>query len=132
MSYCRFSTDDHTCDVYVYEDAHSGWVTHVAGNRPVIDRAALPPAPSFGDPNLDNEAWGRAYQAHSEALHRQLEVCERLDLSELSDDAGKSYFYPTPGACADDLERLSDLGFHVPREAIETLRAEQTELDRGE
>jgi hypothetical protein len=35
MSYCRWSSNDFQCDVYVYEDVAGGWTTHVACNRVV-------------------------------------------------------------------------------------------------
>lgn len=34
MSYCRWSTDNYGCDLYCYA-SEEGWVTNVAGNRPV-------------------------------------------------------------------------------------------------
>jgi len=45
VSYCRFSTDDYKCDIYLYEDAMGGWTTHVAGSRYVADTPipTLPP-----------------------------------------------------------------------------------------
>ncbi len=33
MSYCRWSSDNFTCDLYCYEDARGGFITHVAGAR---------------------------------------------------------------------------------------------------
>lgn len=29
MSYCRWSSDNFKCDVYVYADVSGGWTTHV-------------------------------------------------------------------------------------------------------
>lgn len=53
MSYCRFSTDDYQCDVYVYEDVGGWWSTHVAGNRPVYAEPLPDPVPFRGN----TEAW---------------------------------------------------------------------------
>jgi|WetSurMetagenome_2_1015567.scaffolds.fasta_scaffold148707_3 hypothetical protein len=33
MSYCRFSSDNFNCDLYIYEDVSGGFTTHVASNR---------------------------------------------------------------------------------------------------
>jgi len=33
MSYCRFSSNNWDCDVYVYESGYVGFVTHVASRR---------------------------------------------------------------------------------------------------
>ena len=43
MSYCRFSSDDWQCDVYVYADVAGGWTTHVAAVRFVFDKELPPP-----------------------------------------------------------------------------------------
>lgn len=42
MSYCRWSSMNWMCDVYVYEDVDGGWATHVAGRR-----RAIPPIPDL-------------------------------------------------------------------------------------
>ena len=42
MSYCRWSSDDFQCDVYVYESVAGGFVTHVAANRVVFRMNCLP------------------------------------------------------------------------------------------
>ena len=42
MSYCRWSSMDYDCDLYIYE-SESGFEIHVARRRPDIDRSKLPP-----------------------------------------------------------------------------------------
>lgn len=44
MSYCRFSSDDYQCDVYVYQDGNGGWTTHVAGSRYLFKEPLPAPA----------------------------------------------------------------------------------------
>ena len=42
MSYCRFSSDNYACDVYVYESCYGGFDVHVASSRYVGDIPKLP------------------------------------------------------------------------------------------
>jgi hypothetical protein len=122
MSYCRWSSDDFQCDVYVYESAH-GWETHVAGQRPVLDVAALPPAPSrTPDGQFDVAAW----MVRHHAVMAQLDGCERRPIGLPHD--GESFTDATPGECADRLEALRALGYNVPQGAIDALREEAEDV----
>lgn len=120
MSYCRWSSDDFACDVYVYESTGDDWVTHVARNRPV---GVVPPMPPFrADP-----AWAEEFiQAH-QAQHEFLKTAPRAPLGLPHD--GDSFSDATPGACAERLELLRAVGYRVPQYAIDELRQEQIDLD---
>lgn len=130
MSYCRWSSDDFACDVYVWDDIAGGWRTEVAHRRPLIDRTTLPPVP---DPTPDNvDVWVEAYLArHNEVSHRLNALTDDDWLVLPEPDGGRSYLHTTPGGCADNLQRLAGLGFNVPPEAIAALRDEQTDLDQA-
>lgn len=111
MAYCRWSSDDYQCDVYVYQ-SDRGWVTHVAGRRPVF-KAPLPPAVEIGA-----EGWYKRYRIVSEMLGRATMV-------EIEGDHdGETFTDDTPGECADTLERLRAAGYNVPQYAIDELREE--------
>lgn len=130
MSYCRWSSDRGYSDVYVYEDVHGGWTTHVAEMR-------RPP----GAPLLAHEAMCAAIDegksSHEAAITYQ-EAEKKRDawdaenpLSKIQhDEAGACFNHATPGECADNLERLRDEGFTVPSYAIDALREEQAEMAR--
>lgn len=113
MSYCRWSSDDFDCDVYVYEDTAGGWTTHVAGMRVSIDRSGLPPE----DADVVGSWIGR-YQAVMDLV----QFAGRQPIGLPHD--GETFSDPTPGACADRLEELRALGYHVPQWAIDELRKE--------
>lgn len=116
MSYCRWSSDDWQCDLYVYEGG-SSFVTHVAGNRVVGD---IPKTPR---PTQDNrEAFIAAHQAQMAFM----DGCQRAPI--LLPHAGASFSDATPGECADRLEMLRALGYKVPQYAIDELREEQAQL----
>lgn len=48
MSYCRWSTDDFLCDLYIYEHYEGFWAIHVASIRRVYHKPLPPPDPSAG------------------------------------------------------------------------------------
>jgi len=100
MSYCRWSSEDSNCDVYVYEDFFGGWTTHIAERRKKSDFN-----PST---NTTIEEWGDGYTD--------------IPLQY----AGESFNDPTPGKCADRLESLRAIGYIVPQYAIDALRDEQS------
>lgn len=126
MSYCRWSSDNGYCDVYVYEDVHGGWTTHVCTMR----------HPS-GRPNGYLAEFGRQITAGGDIDQDKLETArtaqqdwDALNPATKIDHAaaGESYNHDTPGECADRLEWLRGEGFHVPQYAVDTLREEDIEV----
>jgi hypothetical protein len=122
MSYCRWSSDDYTCDVYVYEDVSSGWTTHVASNRVVWDDRR--PAPVPFDTSSD-EAFKRWFGRGREVMDL-LDVMPRREIGLPHD--GETFSDDTPGECAETLLMLKSLGYNVPQDAIDALRDEQSDL----
>lgn len=123
MSYCRWSSDDFKCDVYVYESVHGGWQTHIAGRRRV-GLETLPPSPY--EPSrireMDSVEWLELYRAYHAVL-KELPF-EDIDLPH----SGESFVDRSPGECADRLMKLREIGYHVPQYAIDSLREEQAEM----
>lgn len=132
MSYCRWSSDDWQCDVYVWADVDGGWRTEVAGRRWIFNH--LPePVPFPDDPGAEDQirAWversKRVLSMHGDETHGHW-----LALPE--PEGGRSYSHDTPGECADNLERLRAAGLNVPQDAVDELREEAAkgvEVDRG-
>lgn len=118
MSYCRWSSDDFMCDVYVYESDRA-YVTHVAGRRPVFSEPLPPPETGGAD------SW----------FKRHLIVSEMLDRATLvkigGEHDGESFTDDTPGECADRLEYLRTCGYNVPQYAIDELREEEEAVSQG-
>jgi hypothetical protein len=146
MSYCRFSSMNMMCDVYVYQDCYGGWTTHVASARRVI-----PPIPSLldgqsmmrvhrwtganwnsGTRNFEYPsrwrkhvanvwfrfaAWWQTY-IHGGSL--KLIPMRKIGLPE----DGETFYDATAVDCADRLEYLRALGYQVPQYAIDALREE--------
>lgn len=113
MSYCRWSSDDFQCDVYVYESIDGTWITHVASNRPVINREGLPPI-------IDGDFL--SYHTRSEEVMKRLHACERVDIGLPHD--GKTFCDETAKDCADTLAMLKEMGYNVPQRVIEELNEE--------
>ncbi len=123
MSYCRFSSDQFRCDVYVFEHCGGWWQIYVAGNKLVSDT----PRPEFtaGDWWARGEEGIAAYTACDTALCEWMEQAQRVAI-ELP-HAGEGFELGSPGDCADTLVMLKELGYVVPQSAIDALREEAAE-----
>lgn len=138
MSYCRLSSDNFRCDVYVY-GSETGWVTHVAGRQ-----YAWPLLPSAFWAYMAFTRWAgvrwdtlgprrRVATWGFRLLRRIFLVWERLQTLWQSwtplvpirrPHAGQAFCDPTPQACADRLVSLRALGYRIPDAAIRRLRDE--------
>lgn len=125
MSYCRFSSDNWKSEVYVYANVSGAWTIHVAGNKIVGD---VPEEDLSFLSIKDREspeykaAIQRFTDGHKAALGF-LATASRCDLT--LPHAGETFDTASPGDCADKLEELAALGYHIPAGVIDDLRAEQ-------
>lgn len=115
MSYCRFSSDDHQCDVYVYESCLGGYMTHVAGNRLEFKEPLPEPVP-FDTHHQD------AWVQRAQKMNAMVQEADRVEIN--LPHAGETFNHATPGECADALEHLLSLGYNVPQYVIDALREE--------
>ncbi len=113
MSYCRWSSDDFQCDVYCYESS-SGYVTHVAGNKPVF-KTELPPRVSV-DKNTG------AWLARHEKISKMLEEAEAVPIGLPYD--GKYFCDRDIDDFLNTLLMLKKAGYNVPDWVIEGVREE--------
>ena len=139
MSYCRFSSNNFWCDVYVYEDVNGGWTTHVAANRHII--RPIPQLPSWwitclGRYDIDAKrvlypnrfiaafawVWLRIYFTFMRLHNWSVDVIPRRKIGLPLD--GRSFNDDTPIGCVVRLEELRALGYKVPQSAIDALREE--------
>ena len=146
MSYCRWSSMNWKCDVYVYADVSGGYTTHVAGNR-----RALPPMPDIigerfsmwlhrwsgceWDKDKHKFVYPIRYRAMLYGLWLQFVSFwhNRIHMGSLHlipsrpiglPHDGETFNDETPTECAATLERLRAIGYVVPQDAIDSLRAE--------
>jgi hypothetical protein len=118
MSYCRWSSCNFACDLYVYE-SDGGWMIHVARNR-VVGRVPEVVWPVDRSP----EAVDRFVTTHR-FQHEWLMAAKRKPIGLPHD--GETFCEPTPGECADTIERLIRLGYRAPKSAVQALREEAAE-----
>lgn len=118
MSYCRFSTNDFQCDVYVYGDTMGGWTTHVAGSRYVFNEPLPPHIENIRD-NIE------AFVKREQEVMRIVEKAsfERIDLPL----AGESFFNLDRDSTVAKLCELRDLGYKFPYEIIQEIQEEDEE-----
>lgn len=112
MSYCRWSTDDFGCDLYVYESAE-GYVIHVAGSRIVGE--------------VPKMVWGgtaeEQYKSYIEQM-AYLRTAEREAINLPHD--GACFVYDDLNEVIVRLRALQEMGYRFPAHVLTTL---QTELD---
>lgn len=145
MSYCRWSSDNMMCDVYVYADCSGGWTTHVAGNRLVVPPIPEPPFRMVvvRDAEFDMVTRKLVYKRRRDELIAAITSRLYLWLKKPHDWSLKiiphkniglphdeeTFNHSTPAECADNLEYLRGLGYKVPQGAIDALREEQEEMN---
>ena len=145
MSYCRFSSMNWMCDVYVYADVNGGWSTHIAGRRKMFPPIPELPLSLFNFkgrwskkkrkviyPDRKTEiiahAWFWIWSKWHRWVHQFSYSLIPFKSLNLPHD-GEYFTDNTAGECADRLERLRDIGYIVPQYAIDSLRGEAKETN---
>jgi hypothetical protein len=120
MSYCRWSTDSFSCDLYCYEDVSGGWTTHVAGNRVVG-------APPHEDWSLLNkgDAEAKVFWAQHEALMAFMATAERAPIGLPHD--GETFNDGTLEEFKDRLLMLRAAGYRFPDHVLKEVDEEIAE-----
>lgn len=140
MAYCRWSSCNWMCDVYVYADVSGGWTTHVAGRK-----RAFPPIPDipWGWLPQFGAKWNREerrieypdrwHKLAAAIVNRLAYWWNRVHMGSLhliplrpigGGHDGESFSDATALECAERLEYLRRCGYNVPQYAINALRAE--------
>lgn len=112
MSYCRWSTDNYKCDLYVYESAQ-GYVVHVAARRIAGD---IPPVPNIM--KTPPKVWTDAFVQQS----NYLAIAERVDIT--LPHAGETFVLRTLFELRDKLNELRVIGYNFPASVITEVEIE--------
>lgn len=112
MSYCRWSTDDFQCDLYIYESCHGGYSINIASRRRMYHEP-LPPPINFVD---DLQGWFSRQQSVMRMPYDMVDI----DLEH----TGKSFTLDTPAEVITFLGELRALGYIFPDDVIESLQEE--------
>ncbi|HET8685115.1 MAG TPA: hypothetical protein VFM18_00465 [Methanosarcina sp.] len=140
MSYCRFSSNNSMCDVYVYKDCYGGFTTHVAGNKFIIPPI---PEPSISMIVVRGAEWDKKsrkliYQRKRDEVianitarlygmlslpHKwSMRIMPRKNIGLPHD--GESFNDSTARECAERLIEFRNIGYNVPQYAIDALMEE--------
>lgn len=122
MSFCRFSSDNFRCDVYLYADCSGGYSLHVAGGR------YKEPIPEVPVPPVGKDAAGAEWQAFFDAHKAQGKYLETAatDPIELP-YAGENWFNISAEEVLERLTELRGLGYRFPDYVLESMREEIAE-----
>lgn len=118
MSYCRWSTNDFQCDLYIF-DVGYGISINIAGNR-VKFSEPLPEKVAFDIENLG------PYTDRDREVSRIVQNSERENIN--LPYAGEA-FVLSPEETINFLHELRELGYRFPDYVIETI---QEEIDEEE
>lgn len=132
MSYCRWSSDDHQCDVYVWADVAGGYRTEVAVRRRQFRaEVSMPPPVVFpvGEAgSSERTEWASETSRRMSAVSAMLDDENEgvlWDWVDVPSPTGVTSFWDdSPGETAERLEVLRECGVNVPQYAIDSLRAE--------
>jgi len=113
MSYCRWSSDNYQCDLYMYEDCSGGWTLHMAGRR-FVD--PVPPVPNFG--SVPDAEWLAAHRVQSQFI-----ADAAIGLINLP-HAGETLSCSSLGEVRDTLIMLRELGYCFPDYVLESIENE--------
>lgn len=115
MSYCRWSSDNFKCDIYMYEGS-DGYHIHVASLRYVGEVPELAP-------KEDIDAFQESYQKQAVWM----ETAERAPIGLRAD--GEAFVYTDLKDCLSKLKELKEMGYLVPDWVIRNV---QDEINYGE
>ena len=131
MSYCRFSSNDFQCDLYIYEDVSGGFTTHIAGNRIVYLESPPEPMPPFSSYKT-NEAWAADFVEHNRQVMALLDDESKYRRDDIDlPYAGESFNDPDIPTLVERLLELKALGYRFPDSVITDLREEHEEKTNG-
>lgn len=119
MSYCRWSSMDHACDLYVYSDVNGGYTCHVANGK----RVAGEPCPS-----MPEKWWELPVEEFMAAAQKQSEWVDKTKVVPIGlPHDGESYYSLDRDTMVDTLKMLKEAGYKMPDDLIETIASEDEE-----
>lgn len=117
MSYCRFSSEDFSSDVYCIANAGGGYTIYVAGVRCIGDIPKLLPW------EIMDEEYG--LRKFTDRFNEQLKFVESCPKEEIKlQYAGDSLNEPDAVSFLNRLEELRKLGYSIPDYVFEEIKDE--------
>ena len=121
MSYCRWSSEDCSCELYCYADVNGGYTTHVAANRAV----GKIPKTDIAD------LMGNKIEKYAADLKKQMDFltnCERKPIGLAYD--GETFNDPDLKSFHARLVMLRDAGYEFPDYVIQNVVEEIADEER--
>lgn len=117
MSYCRWSSDNFSCDIYAYE-SDQGFVIHICGGRykgdiPKVDM-------SFLENNTPENVQKYIDSSKKQSKHLKKYGTEPINLPL----AGESFTFPDLQSFYDKMIELKNIGYVIPDRVFEIIKAE--------
>lgn len=121
MAFCRWSSMNHGCDIYLYADVNGGYTCHVASKKHVADEPCpeLPGYPALG--NLSPQEFAAIIQAQREWVEKS----ELVPIGKEYD--GKSFYSYERDEMVEILRNLKRLGYRMPQGLIDLIADEPDE-----
>ena len=117
MSYCRWSSMNQACDLYVYADVNGGYTCHVAGMKRVSDKPC---------PDMPEKWWEVPAVELTAILDARREWVDGAELVPIGlPYDGEHYYCQDRDTMVDTLEMLKAAGYTMPDDLIETIRKEE-------
>lgn len=119
MSYCRWSSMNHQCDLYVFADVSGGYTCHVAGMKRVSDVPC---------PEMPERWWELPVEKFMELHQAQSDWVDSTKLVPIGlPHDGESYYSQPRDTMVETLKMLKEAGYNMPGDLIETIAAEEDE-----
>ena len=105
MSYCRWSSEDFSCDLYCYESCLGGWTTHV-GNQRIVGNV----------PHVEYLHDVETYITQNKAQSEFLKTCKHMPIGLPYD--GQTLCDDTLEEFRETLIHLKELGYQFPKNVL--------------
>ena len=112
MSYCRWSSNDFQCDLYVYHGCNGVFYINIAGYRTVY-KSPLPERIAYSP---ENE---KQFLERTKTMERLWEEADRVEIGLPFD--GETFHEPDAESCANRVKQLISIGYRVPQGVVEAL-----------
>ena len=126
MSYCRWSTEDFLCDLYIYEHYQGFWAIHVKARRRVYHKP-LPPEDPRPFPENGTRGQQRRWVRRLMARQRLVDRWPKHHKPIGGPHDGETFHEPTIAAAIARCESLRAAGYRFPDHVLEDLRDEAAE-----
>jgi hypothetical protein len=119
MAYARWSSMNHSCDIYLYADAGGGYTCHVAKSRRVSDVPC---------PELPQKFWERPVDEVSALLKAQQAWVQTTTLEPIGlPHDGRSFYNYHRDEMVEILKMLKEAGYRMPEDLIDVIASEEDE-----